>query len=220
MEAVHEGDDRMSIVSERLDAAMKLRNMKQVDLANRTRIGKSSICTYLSGEYAPKQENLYKLAEALQVNPAWLMGRDAAMEPEAPTLPHPDLLRVRKRRVRMLGAIAAGEPIFADEERDSYVCADDDFECDFALRVSGDSMSPRLLDGDIVFFREQDDVCDGQIAAVIVDDSATLKHVYHLPHGIQLVSDNPKYPPMIFDARNSSYARILGLAVGYQRKLD
>lgn len=210
----------MSIVSERLQAAMRLRNMKQIDLVNRTGIGKSSICTYLSGEYAPKQGNAYKLARALEVNPAWLMGEDAPMEPEEPRLPHPDLLPVRRRRIRMLGSIAAGEPIYADEERDAYVSVEDEVECDFALRVTGDSMSPRLLDGDIVYFREQDDVNDGQIAAVIVDDNATLKHVYHLAQGIQLVSDNPKYPPMIFDAGNSTYARILGLAVGYHRRLD
>ena len=211
----------MSIVSERLKYAMQLRNKKQVDLVRMTGIGKSSICTYISGEYEPKQTNTYKLASALNVNPAWLMGQDVPMETgAAPALPHPDLLPVRKKRIRMLGSIAAGEPIYADEDRDTYVAVDSDMECDFALRVSGDSMSPRLLDGDTVFFREQSDVNDGQIAAVIIDDSATLKHVYHLPNGIQLVSDNPKYPPMIFDARNSSYARIIGLAVGYHRRLD
>ncbi len=207
----------MSIVSERLRAAMRLRGAKQVDLVNRTGIGKSSISTYLSGDYAPKQGNIYKLAEALRVNPAWLMGQDAPME--ANPLPHPDLLPVRRKRIRVLGSIAAGQPIFADEERDAFVSVDDELECDFALRVRGDSMAPRLLEGDVVYFREQDDVEDGQIAAVIIDDSATLKHVYHLPHGIQLVSDNPKYAPMIFDANNSSYAKILGLAIAYHRQL-
>ena len=211
----------MTIVSERLKRAMKLRNRKQIDLVRMTGIGKASICTYLSGKYEPKQANTYKLAEALNVNPAWLMGQDVPMELTASSaLPHPDLLTVRKKRVRMLGSIAAGEPIYADEDRDTYVAVDSDLECDFALRISGDSMSPRLLDGDTVFFREQDDVNDGQIAAVIIDGNATLKHVYHLPNGIQLVSDNPKYPPMIFDAQNSDSARIIGLAVGYQRKLN
>ena len=212
----------MSIVSERLQYAMKLRNKKQVELVRLTGIGKSSISTYLSGEYEPKQTNTYKLASALNVNPAWLMGQDVPMEASAPTpaLPHPHLLPVRRKRVRLLGSIAAGEPIYADEDHDTYVAVDGDLECDFALRVSGDSMSPRLLDGDTVFFREQSDVNDGQIAAVIIDDYATLKHVYHLAHGIQLVSDNPKYPPMIFDTQNSNSARILGLAVGYHRRLD
>ena len=211
----------MSIVSERLKQAMELRNKKQVDLVRMTGIGKASICTYLSGAYEPKQANAYKLASALNVNPAWLMGQDVPMEAGAsPALPHPDLLPVRKKRVRMLGSIAAGQPIYADEDRESYVTVDGNMECDFALRVIGDSMSPRLLDGDIVFFREESDVSDGQIAAVIIDDTATLKHVYHLPNGIQLVSDNPKYPPMIFDDRNSTYVRILGRAVGYYRGLD
>lgn len=208
----------MSVISERLRTAMELRGMRQAELAKRTGIGKSSICTYLSGDYAPKPDNVYRLAEALRVEPGWLMGRDVPME--ARPLPHPELLSVRRRRIRMLGDVAAGEPIYADEQADNYVGVDGELECDFALRVKGDSMSPRLLDGDIVFFREQDDVTDGQIAAVIVDDSATLKHVYHLANGVQLVSDNPRYPPMIFDAQNSAYARILGLAVGYQRRLE
>ena len=209
----------MTIVSERLKQAMELRNKRQADLVRITGIGKASICTYLAGKYEPKQANTCKLAAALNVNPAWLMGQDAPMEVPA-ALPHPDLLPVRRRRIRMLGTIAAGEPIYADEEQDTFVAVDDGMECDFALRISGDSMSPRLLDGDTVFFREQDDVDDGQIAAVIIDGSATLKHVYHLPHGVQLVADNPKYPPMIFDAQNSESARIIGLAVGYQRKLS
>ena len=211
----------MSNVSERLKYAMALRNMKQVDLVRMTGIGKSSICTYISGEYEPKQTNTYKLASALNVNPAWLMGQDVPIEADtSAALPHPDLLPVRKKRVPMLGSIAAGQPIYADEDHDAYAAVGDDMDCDFALRVTGDSMSPRLQDGDIVFFREQDDVDDGQIAAVIIDDSATLKHVYHLPNGIQLISDNPKYSPMIFDERNSGYVRILGLAVGYHRRLD
>ena len=211
----------MTIVSDRLKQAMELRNKKQVDLARITGIGKASICTYLAGKYEPKQTNTYKLAEALNVNPAWLMGQDVPMEVPAPSgLPHSDLLPVRKKRIRVLGEIAAGKPISAEEDWDTYITVDDDLTCDFALRISGDSMSPRLLDGDTVFFREQDDVDDGQIAAVIIDDSATLKHVYHLPNGIQLISDNPKYPPMIFDAKNSDNARIIGLAIGYQRKLN
>ena len=209
----------MSIVSDRLRYAMEQCNLKQVDLARLSGIGKSSICTYLSGEYEPKQTNTYKLASVLGVSPAWLMGQDVPMKQESEPA-HRDLLRVRKKRVPLLGEIAAGKPIYADEDHDAYVTVDGGMECDFALRVVGDSMSPRLLAGDTVFFREQSDVCDGQIAAVIVDDAATLKHVYHLPNGIQLVSDNPKYPPMIFDAQNSTYARILGLAVGYYRELD
>lgn len=205
----------MNIVSDRLKQAMSLRNLKQVDLVQRTGIGKSSISTYLSGDYIPKQTNLYKLAKVLSVDPAWLMGEDVPMD----TVPHPDVLPITRRKVPLLGDIAAGQPITADQQYDTYVAAGDDVECDFALKVRGDSMEDLFKDGDTVFFRAQDDVDDGQIAAVIIDGEATLKHVYHMASAIQLVSNNPKYPPMIFNSENSDNIRILGLAVGYYRKL-
>ena len=67
-----------------------------------------------------------------------------------------------------------------------------------------------------MFIREQPDVDDGQIAAVIVDDSATLKRVYHIPGGVTLVAENPKYPPMTFTRENSDSARIIGKVVAFQ----
>lgn len=211
----------MNIVCERLRYAMALRNKKQVDLVRLTGIGKSSISTYLAGAYTPKQRNIYKLAKALNVDAGWLSGDDVPMETSTiQQSAHPDILPIVRRKVPMLGTIAAGQPIYAEEEYDAYVVDGSDTPCDFALRVSGDSMEPRFLDGDIVFFRSQDDVLDGQIAAVIIDDTATLKHVYHMKSGVQLVSDNSKYPPMIFDADNSTSVRILGLAVGYYRNLE
>ncbi|MEG0126007.1 MAG: S24 family peptidase, partial [Clostridia bacterium] len=100
------------------------------------------------------------------------------------------------------------------------VTCNEDVPCDFALRVKGDSMNPRLFDNDVVFIRSQPDVHDGQIAAVMVDDSATLKHVYHIAGGVQLVSDNADYAPMTFTAHNSESISILGLAVAYQRRLN
>lgn len=60
--------------------ALEIRNMKQADLVEKTGIGKSSISTYLTGSYEPKQRNIYKIAKALDVNEAWLMGNDVPME--------------------------------------------------------------------------------------------------------------------------------------------
>ena len=92
--------------------------------------------------------------------------------------------------------------------------------CDFALRVRGDSMTgARIRDGDIVFIRAQEDVDDGQIAAVIVEDEATLKRVYHVRDGLQLLSENPNYPPMLFTLEEYASIRILGRAVGFTSAL-
>ena len=128
------------------------------------------------------------------------------------------LVPVTRRRIPVLGSIAAGRPILCEEELEITDAAD--VACDFALRVAGDSMiGARIRDGDLVFIRRQDDVDDGQIAAVIVDDSATLKRVYHVPNGLQLLSENSKYPPMLFTCPDCDSIRILGLAVGFQSRL-
>ncbi len=122
------------------------------------------------------------------------------------------------RRVPILGPVAAGVPILTDPEYGEYAALPDEARhVDAALRVEGDSMTPRYLDGDLVLIRFQQDVDDGQIAAVCIDDSITLKHVYHLKNGVQLVSENAKYPPMLYTAENSDCIHVLGLAVGYLR---
>lgn len=72
----------METVSNRIKQGLSIRNMKQADLVEKTKIGKSSISTYISGAYEPKQRNIYKIAKALDVNEAWLMGYDVPMERE------------------------------------------------------------------------------------------------------------------------------------------
>ena len=212
----------VNVIAERLKEAMEIRNLKQVDLVQLTGIGKSSICTYLAGDYLPKQTNLYKLAKALSVDPAWLMGEDVPMEwknaPDQRPLPA-GLMPVHKRRIPILGHVAAGVPIMAEREYEEYEDDTYGISCDYVLRVEGDSMEPRVLDGDVVYVRQQPDVDDGQIAVVGVDDSVTLKVVYHLPNGLQLVSLNPKYKPMIYTQANTDYLAIIGLAVAYKRRL-
>ena len=77
----------------------------------------------------------------------------------------------------------------------------------------------RIHDGDVVYVRRQDDVDDGQIAAVMIDGEATLKRVYHIANGLQLLSENSKYPPMIFTLPERDDIRILGLAVAFTSRL-
>lgn len=87
----------MATIAQRINEAMSTRNMKQADLVRTTGIGKSSISTYLSGEYEPKQKNIYKIALALDVNEAWLMGYDVPMDREKPTPVSEDGLDAEKR---------------------------------------------------------------------------------------------------------------------------
>ena len=164
------------------------------------------------------QKIIYRLSQALGVTPGYLMGWEDD-QPQPQPLPA-NSIPVKRVQVPMLGGIAAGEPILADQQYDTYVEADADLDCTYALRVDGDSMEPTVRYGDIVFIRQQEDVDDGRIAAVLVDDSATLKRVYHIPNGLQLLSDNAaKYPPRAVTFEDYDCIRILGLAVAFKRSL-
>ncbi len=139
-----------------------------------------------------------------------------ASQPARQRVDYVDIVKIRKELVPEIGEIAAGRPIDCVEEADEYVLNIMGTPCDFAVRVHGDSMvGARILDGDIVYIRRQSDVPDGSIAAVCVNNSATLKRVYHIPNGLRLVSENVKYPPMTFKYPESESIQILGLAVGF-----
>ncbi len=202
------------------------------DLSRRSGVPKGTLNKLLNGETRnPTIATLARLADALNC-PLAALSTLSAESPAARPEDIPGVFRlgqvrnadqlvpIRRRRIPLLGEIAAGRPIYAEESFDVAEC-DSDMHCDFALRVHGDSMiGARIHNGDIVFIRAQDDVDDGQIAAVIVDDEATLKRVYHVRNGLQLLSENPKYPPMVFTLEEYGSIRILGRAVGFQSALN
>lgn len=185
-------------------------------LSQRSGVPKGTLNKLLNGETKnPTGATLKKLADALDC-PVELLYPGGG----APALKNAqDLLNVHRRALPLLGEIAAGVPIYADEQFEVTSC-DESLHCDFALRVRGDSMTgARIHDGDIVFIRRQEDVDDGEIAAVLLNDEATLKRVYHIKNGLQLLPMNPKYAPMVFTLDECDTIRILGKAVGFQSSL-
>lgn len=204
-------------------------------LSLKSGVPRGTLNKLLNGETRnPTIGTLTSLAEALNCPLSWLTDDSFPARTPRPgaipgvrrlgdTGPGPSgagvVLPAVKRRVPLLGTIAAGQPIYAEETLDDVVFGAR-LQCDFALRVKGDSMiGARIHDGDIVLIHRQDDVEDGQIAAVIIDDEATLKRVYHVKNGLQLLSENPKYPPMMFTLDEYGSIRILGRAVGFVGKL-
>ncbi len=124
------------------------------------------------------------------------------------------------RSVPRLGTIACGEPILATENLSGQDEIPVGIDCDFTLICKGDSMiGARIHDGDIVCIRQQPTVENGQIAAVLIDDEATLKRVYIYPNQIVLSAENPAYAPMIYTDDNRHQIRILGLAVYFISRL-
>lgn len=199
------------------DLGLKIRTMRlsremtQADLAKSIGQSASSITMYETGRREPDFETLEALADVFNVP------LDTFFTSEHRKIPG-DLFRIsdlRSQTLPILGSVAAGEPILADETYDVYV--DSPVKADYALRVQGDSMEPTYLDGDVVYIRKQDDVIDGTVGVVLCEDSACLKHIYHIQNGLQLVSDNPKYPPMIRVLPEYDSIRILGRVVGFTR---
>ena len=138
----------VSNIGERIKAARKSARMGQAELGAAIGIGKSSISEWESGKRSPDIDKVHDIARALGVTPAYLMGWDES--PALPTMPA-NIVPVQRHTVPLLGEIAAGQPIYADEEHDLCVAVDDDIRCDFALRVRGDSMiDAGIYDGDVV----------------------------------------------------------------------
>ncbi len=198
----------------RLREAMEIRGVRQVDLVEQTGIAKSAISAYVNGEYIPKQINTYRIAKALGVDEAWLMGKDVPMEP----MPA-NLKPLKTRKVPLLGKIACGEPIYASEEKESYVLTNSD-SVDFCLKVKGDSMkNAGIEEGDLVFVRSQSYVENGDIAVVLIEEEATLKRFYEADDGVILKPENPKYQPLFYTKKDFKSVRILGKAIMVQSKL-
>ena len=120
--------------------------------------------------------------------------------------------------VPLVGTIACGQPILAVEEAEETVEVPNWVHADFALRCKGDSMiNARIFDGDIVYIQRMPNVEPGQIAAVRVEDEATLKKVYYTPgsNRITLRACNPLYPDLVYENGSLDQIEILGLAVGF-----
>ena len=203
-------------------AKLKTENGLTTDLLSQlSGVPKGTLNKLLNGETRnPTGATLKKLADALNCPVELFYSRRANVNAYLTTLKNAeDIVPLHRRAVPLLGEIAAGVPILAEENIELVSC-DDSLRGDCALRVCGESMTgARIHDGDLVFIRLQDDVEDGEIAAVVLDNVATLKRVYHIKNGLQLISENPKFKPMIFTFDECNSIRIIGKAVGFQSAL-
>lgn len=187
------------------------------ELALRIGTSKQTINRYENGIISniPK-EKIVALAEALGTTPQNLMGweeNDLSLTNINSGEP------VKIKKLPILGDIACGQPIYADETRESFALANGTLDADFCLRAHGDSMiGARIYDGDIVFIKSQSSVDNGEIGAVIINDEATLKRVYFYPEENKLIltPENPRYAPLVYLGGELESIKILGKAVAFQ----
>ena len=218
----------------RLKRLLAERGLKQVDIIEKAepfckkygiKLTKSDLSQYVSGKVAPGQDKLSIIGMTLDVSEAWLMGYDVPIKrgnshkmsddsvpPGFEPLPEME-------SVPLVGRIACGQPITAEENLEGYVSIPAAWHATFTLKCCGDSMEPRIKDGDLVAIRKDVQVENGQIAAVRIGDEATLKHLYFHEDYIELRPENPVYSSIIRRKEEMNDVTIEGKAVGLCRGL-
>ena len=214
----------MAKFNERLLEAMKAKGITQAELCKRTGIGKSAMSQYMSGKFNPKQTRTYLIATALNVSIPWLMGADVPMEDNAKTVIHPlsnDNVFMRP----LYDSVAAGLGVPAVNQIVSYIPTyiNNVSEKDkyIWVRVEGDSMFPKIENGDKILIRLQDSVDSGQIGVVLIDgEEAVVKKINYGDNWIELESFNPYYPPRRFEGSDVQQIRVVGLVREVSKELQ
>ena len=203
----------MNDFNSRLAVVMAEKNIKAAELSRLTGISKPRLSQYKNGVYVPKADAICAMARALGVSEAYLLG----------TTDIPEARSGGKYKVLpVIGQIACGNPVFASEEDGGAVYTDADTDADFCLIAKGDSMKDaRINSGDPVFIKKADSVNNGEIAAIIIGDEATLKRVYYYPESakLMLISENSNYEPMVFSGAELERIRIIGKAVAFKSEI-
>lgn len=206
----------------RLSYAIKIKNVRPVDVSKETGISKTNLSCYMSGKYEAKQDGVEILSKFLNVNPVWLMGYDVPMEKtltvDSNVFPISDI----PKKIPVLGRISAGLPILATENIEGYEFAPSSLIKEgyeyFYLKVQGDSMNLKFNNGDIVLVQKQDELENNEIGVILINGyDATVKK-YKSENGLVILepmSTNPENTVQIYNPKDISI-KIIGKVVSYQ----
>lgn len=187
--------------------------MKEV--ADYVGVSEGTVSRWESGDIANmKRSRINSLAEILKLSPLVLLGQ------EQKAVPSNIISMPTMRKIPLIGTIACGVPILASENHDGDVDVPEHIHADFALRCKGDSMiNARIFDGDIAYIRQQDTIENGEIAAVLIDDEATLKRVRLYDDHIVLEPENPQFRPIVYWNEEMNDVHIIGKAVAFTSRI-
>ena len=200
-------------------------NISQREMANRCGMSNAAISLYEKNGINPKTGKPFKLEYETYFKLSRIMGitidemfeklGDDALVSLMPHNLHA-IKNMNLKSVPLIGKVAAGEPILAEESHEAVILAPS--KADYALEIQGESMMPTFLPGDIIYIRKQPDIDHaGQVAVVLLDGEATVKHVYKQQDGLLLISDNPSFEPMLKKYADYDSIRILGKVCGFTR---
>lgn len=209
----------MAKFGERLRFLRTEKGLSQMEFAKQVKLTKSSVNMYERCEREPSIETIERIADYFNVDLDYLLGKSEYTNKydwlhsgaAKNIIPMPEM-----RKIPLIGAIACGEPILAEQHIEEYIDIPKHITADFALTCKGDSMiNARIFDGDTVYIRQQDMVENGEIAAVLIDGEATLKRVKLYDDHISLEPENPQYRPLVYWNEEMNTVRILGKAVAF-----
>ena len=222
----------MATFAERLKSLRREKSWSQQRLADELEVSKSSVNMYERGEREPGFETMEAIADLFNVDMNYLYGRtdikiadpivlDHSAAPAPRPIPKGFEPMPKMKKIPLVGSIACGTPILAQQNIDGHVDAPEDIRCDFALRCKGDSMiGAGIHDGDAVYIHIQPEVENGEIAAVRIGEEATLKRVYYDGTTLTLMPYNNAYAPMVYTGPQLEDVHIEGKAVGYTHWFD
>lgn len=163
-----------------------------------------------------KRETIKRLSDIFNVPPSTFVDETSYSIIYDNIIPLP-----KTKMVPLVGTIACGTPILAEENIESMVSMPEHIHADFALRCKGDSMiNARILDNDIVYIRKQETVENGEIAAVLIDNEATLKRFYRYGDTVVLRAENPTFKEIEYKNEELNDLKILGKAVYFLSKVN
>lgn len=203
------------IMAKNIKKYMSLNNVSQTDICNALKFKPSTFSDWVNAKTYPRIDKIEMLANYFGIEKSDLVEDKSNDDSDYIN----NIYKIDKIKLPFLGSVACGEPIYADEDRESYIMVGTDIHADFCLQCKGDSMiNARIHDGDIVFVRKQDIVNNGEIAVVIIDDEATLKRFYYYKEQNMVIlrPENNKYQDIVLTGEELDKVKVIGKAVAFQ----
>ena len=206
--------DILRIFSTNLEYQMKRNKINGKELAQKMGVSKQTVSTWVNGLNVPRTDKLDLLCTILDCDRNALLMRSAATDLFEIPVP-------RQCRLPVLGRVSAGPGVIAEEDIIGYESTDAKYDNGeyYYLQVSGDSMSPKIDDGDLVLVHRQTSVDSGTVGVFSVDgEDGFVKRVVYDDENIDLISYNPYYPPMHFEGPDVLRVYVLGRVVKLERR--
>lgn len=210
-------------MSEKLTALRNEKKMTQQQIAKIAGVSDKTVSSWENESRSPKLGSINKICDYFNLDLKTFIDESNDEYNPALKLPEEAIPYEPSHRAPIVGSIPAGYPVLAVEDIEGYADVPySDAENYFFLRVSGDSMEPKICLGDLVLIRKQNTADNGQIVAARVNgDEATLKRYKRQDDTVLLLPENQKYNPYVISVSDfeNGYAQIFGVVVELRRTI-